>query len=71
MSKLVTTPNLDRVDDVYDALIRLHDGLSETESLRVWAKLVLTLANHIGDRTVIEEAIALARPAQAPSVPPA
>ena len=43
----------------------MHEGLSEAESLRVWSKLVLTLANHIGDRGVIEQAIAIARPAGA------
>ena len=43
-------------------IVVLHEGLSEEESLKVWAKLALTLANHIGDRTVIEQAIAVARP---------
>ena len=61
MAELITTPNLAGADDVYEALVRMHEGLSETESLKVWAKLVLTLANHIGDRAVIEQAIALAR----------
>ena len=37
------------------------EGLTEAESLKVWAKLVLTLANHIGDRAVIEQAIAVAQ----------
>ena len=62
MAELITTPNLAGADDVYAALVRLHQGLSEEESLKVWAKLALTLANHIGDRTVIEQAIAVARP---------
>lgn len=62
MAELIVTPNLAGVDDVYEQLVRLHEGLSEVESLKVWAKLALALANHIGDRAVIEQAIAVARP---------
>lgn len=65
MSQLITTPNLTGHDDIYEALVRLHEGRSEIESLRIWSRLVLTLANHIGDREVIEQAIALARPRDA------
>ena len=64
MAELITVPQLSGVDDVYEQLVRLHEGLSEADSLKVWAKLVLTLANHIGDRVVIEQAIAVARPAK-------
>lgn len=63
MPRLNTAPNLAAQDEVYDRLARLHDGLTDAESLRVWARLVLLLANHIGEREIIEEAIALARPA--------
>jgi hypothetical protein len=63
VAQLITTPNLAGADDLYEQLVRLHEGLSEAESLKVWAKLVLTLANHIGDRTIVEQAIAVARPA--------
>jgi hypothetical protein len=62
MAELIKAPNLAGVDDIYEALVRLHEGLSDEESLEVWAKLALTLANHIGDRAVVEQAIALARP---------
>jgi hypothetical protein len=65
MAELITTPNLAGVDDIYQALVRLHEGLSDAESLKVWAKLVLALANHLGDPAVIEEAIAIARPSGA------
>jgi len=64
MGDLITAPNLAGGDDVYEQLVRMHEGLSEAESLKVWAKLVLTLANHVGDRAVIEQAIAVARPAK-------
>jgi hypothetical protein len=50
-----------RRDDFYEALIRAHQGLSEAESHTLNARLVLILANHIGDLAVLQEALALAR----------
>jgi Protein of unknown function (DUF2783) len=50
-----------RGDDFYEALIRAHDGLSEAGSHTLNARLVLILANHIGDLKAVQEAIALAR----------
>ncbi|GAB4392677.1 MAG: DUF2783 domain-containing protein [Kiloniellaceae bacterium] len=61
---LVTDPNLDAADDFYAALTELHRDLDEAESAKVNAKLILLLANHIGDAEVLKEAIALARPAE-------
>ena len=57
MSKLIVEPNLEPVDDIYQWLVEAHGGLSETDSLRLNARLVLLLANHIGDSQVIREAI--------------
>ncbi len=48
-------------DGFYAALLALHDGLSETQSAAVNARLILLLANHIGDRAVLEQAMAAAR----------
>jgi hypothetical protein len=48
-------------DDFYEALIRAHQGLSESESHTLNARLVLILANQIGDLTIVQEALALAR----------
>ena len=48
-------------DDLYDALIAAHRGLSDEQSELLQARLVLLLANHIGDLSVLKEAIALAR----------
>lgn len=62
----MTEPNLAAPDDFYAALAALHRGLSEAESAKANAKLVLLLANHIGDADVLEEALALARPKAAP-----
>jgi hypothetical protein len=48
-------------DDFYDALIAAHRGLSDEQSELLQARLLLLLANHIGDLNVLREAIALAR----------
>lgn len=48
-------------DDFYEALIQTHQGLSDEQSILLNAKLVLLLSNHIGDLSVLREAIALAR----------
>ena len=61
MSQLIRQPNLDRVDDVYQQLLQMHDGLDEAQSLKVCARLILALSNHIGSSTVVLEAIELAR----------
>ncbi len=58
---LILTPNIDDPDGFYAELIGAQRDLGEEESLRVSARLVLLLANHIGDRTVLSEAIRLAR----------
>lgn len=64
MSKhLLTEPRLADPDDFYQALLELHRGLDDAASMKVNAKLVLLLANHIGDRAVLDEALALARAA--------
>lgn len=60
MSTLNIAPNIDKPDDIYEQLIRMHDGLNDADSQRVNAKLILLLINHIGDRRVVSEAIAAA-----------
>ena len=50
-----------RGDDFYEALIRAHEGLSDAESHAMNARLVLILANHIGDLAILRDAIAHAR----------
>jgi hypothetical protein len=61
VSRLVTTPNLESVDELYARLIEMHAGLTAEESMRANARLVLILVNHIGDPRLIGEAIELAR----------
>ena len=59
--KLNTETNLAAPDDFYEALIGLHGDLNDEQSALVNAKLVLLLANHIGDADVLREAMAAAR----------
>ncbi len=59
---LVTDPNIDAPDDFYAALTELHRDLDDRESAKANAKLILLLANHIGDPAVLKEAIDLAHP---------
>jgi hypothetical protein len=61
MATLNTDPNLTAPDDFYERLIAMHRGLSEAESARANAKLILLLANHIGDPQVLEQAMEAAR----------
>jgi len=54
-------PNLDRPDDFYEALIEAHRGVSAEQSAMLNAKLILLLANQIGDLATLREAIGKAR----------
>ncbi len=59
--RLNTDPNLDSPDDFYEALIDMHRDLSAYQSEIVNAKLILVLANHIGDQEVLAQAMRIAR----------
>jgi len=54
-------PNLAAPDDLYEALIKAHDGLDRAQSEALNARLILILMNHIGDAAVIRQALAVAR----------
>lgn len=61
MGKLNTKPNIVAPDDFYADLIAAHDGKSDAESEAFNARLILVLANHIGDRDILQEALNVAR----------
>lgn len=61
MGKLVTTSQFADPDAAYVALVDARRGLSETAAAALDARLVLLLANHIGDMDVLREAIIVAR----------
>jgi hypothetical protein len=50
-----------RGDDFYAALLEAHEGLSAAESAALNSRLILLLANHIGDLDVIRQALHAAR----------
>jgi len=55
-------PNIPSPDDFYAALMDLHRELDDAQSAAANARLVLLLANHIGDLDVLKQAIRLAAP---------
>lgn len=59
--QLIRTPNIPDQDLFYAELINSQRDMSEAQADMAIAKLALILANHIGDREVLSEAIALAR----------
>ena len=60
MTGLITTPNLAHPDELYADLVAMAADLSAEEALNRAARLILLLANHIGDPAVISHAIELA-----------
>jgi hypothetical protein len=61
MSVLQTELRLAEPDEFYADLIAAHDGLSKEESDALNARLILILANHVGDRQVFLEALTVAK----------
>ncbi|MGL4231416.1 MAG: DUF2783 domain-containing protein [Casimicrobium sp.] len=53
--------NLKDFDAFYEALIDSHRDLTSAQSHEMNAKLVLMLANHVGDMSVLREAMQRAR----------
>ena len=58
---LIRTPHIPDVDRFYAELIDAQRDLDDAEADRFTTQLVLILANHVGDRAVLAEALALAR----------
>ncbi|TAG71831.1 MAG: DUF2783 domain-containing protein [Burkholderiales bacterium] len=58
---LNTEPNMQDFDAFYEALIESHRDLTTAQSHEMNAKLVLLLANHIGELDVVRDALRRAR----------
>ena len=58
---LETAPRLDDPDSLFEAFVEAHRDLDPAASRRLDARLILLLANHIGDAAVVRAAIACAR----------
>jgi hypothetical protein len=64
---LTTEARLEEPDAIYEALIALHQDMTPEQSALLNARLILILANHIGDAAVLREAFRLARAGIDPS----
>jgi hypothetical protein len=64
---LTLEPNITSPDDFYEALIEAHRGLSAEQSALLNAKLILLLANQIGDLGTLQAAMAKAREGLSPA----
>lgn len=53
--------NIGQPDDFYQALIDAHAGLTDAQSAELNARLVLLLANQVGDLQTLREALLAAR----------
>lgn len=57
---LIRTPQIADPDGFYEELVDAQRELPDAAAQKMLAKLVLLLANHVGDRQVLSEAIAVA-----------
>jgi hypothetical protein len=60
---MLISPNISDPDGFYEALVNAHRGLSDAESAALNARLVLLLANQVGDQAVLLECVEAARKA--------
>ncbi len=56
-----SSPNIPNPDAFYEALLDMHAGLPAAESHALNARLVLLLANQIGDQAVLMSCLETAR----------
>ena len=61
MAQLNTQPNLRDADEFYASLLAAYEGLEDDAVHSLNAKLILTLANHIGDTEVFRQALDVAK----------
>lgn len=60
---MITTPNWQDADGFYEQLLDAQAGLSPEQVQAFSARLILLLANQVGDARVLGECIAAAREA--------
>ncbi len=58
---LVIKPNIPDADGFYAELLALHDGKTKAQSDALNARIILILANHIGNHTVLSAALNAAK----------
>ena len=60
-TKLLTEPRIEDPDDFYARLIAMHEGLDSEQSHDLNCKLILLLANYIGDQKTLVDALDIVR----------
>ena len=60
MSQLITQANLAHPDDFYSQLLAAHSDRDPATSAAINTRLILLLANHIGDHQILNQALAAA-----------
>lgn len=60
MTSLNLLANISDPDGFYSELLAAHEGLSKDESDALNARLILVLANQVGDREILSEALSVA-----------
>ena len=61
MSNIKLNANIKNCDDFYSKLITAHEDLSDEESEVFNSRLILILANQVGDEKILETAIEMAK----------
>jgi len=64
--KLHTSPRIKDPDDFYARLIASHGGLSPEQSQKLNSKLILLMANQIGDGAILDALLNAARTTRPP-----
>jgi hypothetical protein len=67
---LITQPNISDADAFYEQLLDAHSGLTRSQSDALNARLILLMANQIGDVNVLTQCLAAAREAASQSTRP-
>ena len=67
MARLLTETRFANLDAAYLGLVEARRGLSQEQAVALDTRLVMILANHIGDVDVLQDALALAKQALPPS----
>ena len=58
---LIRTPQIADPDGFYEELVDAQRDLADVDAQKLLAKLVLLLANHVGERAALGQALAAAR----------
>ncbi len=61
MSQIALDNQLSDPDGFYEALLNAHEGLSPEASVALNARLILVLANQIGDQDLLQQCLELAK----------